>query len=171
MASALMLLLVLQGPDDPARLIEGLRSEKPEERIRAEQSLKKLGRKAVPALERVRNDADAEVSKRAARLLLVIPVQEKLTPALMKEMPGLEERLAVGEPHAWTEALAAAADRDEKGRRKLPNLQRADFDALVPQAFQAMKEEDLDSLCEIAKEEELRSAVPGIVGLIPSGGQ
>ncbi|HVE41925.1 MAG TPA: HEAT repeat domain-containing protein [Planctomycetota bacterium] len=169
MAVALLIVLLLPGQDDPAQLIEGLRAPKVEDRIQAEQNLKKLGKKAVPALELARKDSDPEVSQRAERLLKIIPVLERLTPNLMQEIPGIEDRLALGMPHAWTEALVMAADRDEKGRRKRPKLQRADLDALVPQAFQAMKEEDLTTLCGIVEEEELRSAIPGLLNLIRQG--
>jgi len=63
-----LLLLVQEG--HAADLIEQLRSEKIEERAHAMGELRKLGKAAVPELEKAVGDPDFEVARRARELLL-----------------------------------------------------------------------------------------------------
>src|SRR2546428_4565965 len=92
-----LLLLILLPQVDPGALIEKLRSETVEERDEAARKLKALGTLALPALDRAATDKDPEVSSRATQLARVIRTIDLLTVNLMKEVPGIEERLAKGD--------------------------------------------------------------------------
>src|SRR4051812_16791112 len=99
-APALLLALALQDPT-PRALVEKLRSEDPAERDEAARKLKAIGRPAVRDLEEAARDRDVDVSSRAKRIIRVIGVAEKLTPALKTALPGIEERLA-SDGETWT---------------------------------------------------------------------
>ena len=56
--------------------LEKLRSERIEERDQADQELRKLGKGALPELERIAGDKDVELSERARRLIRLIRLRE-----------------------------------------------------------------------------------------------
>jgi hypothetical protein len=71
-------LLALCAQEDPAALIQKLRSEKIEEREQASQELKKLGMPALAELEKLAADKDIEVATRARTLIRTIRLKEIL---------------------------------------------------------------------------------------------
>ncbi len=119
----LLLLLALQ--DDPAAIVERLRSDRIEEREEAAQRLKEIGAPALPALEKAARDPDGEVSGRARYLLRAIGVRRHLTPGLRRSVPGIEERLAEGESAPWVEVfLDVCAGPARAGAEDLAALSR-----------------------------------------------
>src|SRR5688572_23376827 len=116
MLFALLLLLACQ--DEPAGLIEKLRSENPEIRDAATQKLKELGEAARPALEKASRDHDGEVAARAGYLLRILQLKNALTPNLQKAIPSAADRLAHGEGVEWTRVFLEATALTEKGERK-----------------------------------------------------
>ena len=85
-------------------LVEKLRSDNAQERQEAARKLKDMGKAAVPELEKASRDRDPEVSAHATLLLKVVTLRETFPPVLWKDLPGVEERLAMG-GHAWAEVL------------------------------------------------------------------
>jgi hypothetical protein len=71
-------ILCLGVQDDPAALVQKLRSEKIEERDQATQDLKKLGKPALEELEKLATDKDIEVATRARTLIRTIRLKEIL---------------------------------------------------------------------------------------------
>jgi len=94
-----MLALPLQ---DVPELIEGLRSESLAEREGAMKKLKAEGKRAIPALEKAAKDRDLDLALRAKQLLRVLDLLDRIPAPLMKERPGIEDRLALAGDHAWT---------------------------------------------------------------------
>ncbi len=154
--------------DDPARpLVEKLRSDAVQERVEAARRLKALGRAAAPELEKAAADPDGEVAARARLLLRTIAVLERLTPRLREALPGLEDRLAAGGDHDWTEALLeAGSDDEETWRPRHPRLRAPDLDILAERAFSGARTwEEKRRLCTTASRRSLFSAVPGLLKL------
>src|SRR6185503_21361813 len=89
-------LLLLPQDQDAARelrdLIERLGSDVIEERDRASRRLRRLGKAAVPELEKAARGADAETALRASALLRVIEILGRLSPKVKEALPDLEER-------------------------------------------------------------------------------
>jgi HEAT repeat protein len=108
---AALLLISLQ--DDPARqaldLVEKLRSDSVEERIEAEAKLRAMGKAARPALEKAQDDRDPEVVGRVRTLTRLLDLEGKIPESLRKAVPGIEERLAAGDDHTWTEVFLEIA--------------------------------------------------------------
>src|SRR6516162_6253624 len=120
----LVVLLPFLAPqgDDPAALIEKLRSEKAEDRGDAERRLKALGKSALATLETAAKDKDPEVAARAKHLLRVLPIGQQLGVGLTTAFPGIDDRLARGDDHTWTETFLEIARRswdDDKSFRNL----------------------------------------------------
>jgi HEAT repeat protein len=158
--------------DDAVRpLVEKLRSDSVVEREDAARKLKDLGKAAVPALEKAAASADAEVAGKAKDLLRVIAVTERLTPELRKVMPGVEERIALGEKKAWTEAFLEAISRNSEGWRKYPSLRRRDLDVLLPTALEGanVPPETETLLLEACADRCLPSSAPVFVRLLQRG--
>jgi HEAT repeat protein len=88
-----------------------LRSDKAEQRNEAERKLKDLGKAALPELNNAARSGDRELSERSRRLLKVIPVRIMLTANLLAEIPGIDERLGLGDEHVWTTVFLDIADR------------------------------------------------------------
>jgi HEAT repeat protein len=116
-------------------LVEALGSERIEDREEASRKLKELGRAAFPELERAAKRADREIAARAALLIRCITIKEQLPPDLMKAAPGLEDRLAAGEPHTWTEVFMAAVE-PRVDKRVYPQLGK---EAIEPLAAAALR--------------------------------
>lgn len=173
MAASLSLfgaLLLAVGPrpqDDARALVEKLRSDAIEDRDAAARKLKGLGMAALPELEKAGADRDAEVATRAKNLTAVIRVSMKLTPGLMAAIPGVEERLALGDAHAWTEALLEAVAAPE-GKRRHPGLRTEDLDALAAPAVRGAKTTaETKAVAQAVGEFTLRSAARDLVDLLP----
>jgi HEAT repeat protein len=125
----LSLLWALQDPSIPA-LVEKLGSEKVEEREEATRRLKVLGRPAEGALREAAKSRDPEVSSRSRLLLRRLEIQTKLSSELKSTFPGIEDRLAGGDDHEWTEILLKATSTNKEFERVYPHLGREDLEAL-----------------------------------------
>ena len=79
-----------------------MRSDKVEEREEATKKLRILGKAADVELKKATQDRDPEVSARARMLLRRLEIQAKLSSTFRKTFPGVEDRLAGGDDHAWT---------------------------------------------------------------------
>src|SRR6185436_13810711 len=129
MTLLLLLAIALQDPT-PRALVEKLRSENAVERDEATRKLKALGKAAVRELEEAAKDPDIEVSARAKRILRVIGVAGKLTPALKTAFPGIEERF-LAEDETWTAEFLQLAD----AATTRPEVAAADLEVLAGPAF------------------------------------
>ena len=168
--AVLLLLGAVAAPsqDEPKTLIEKLQAERPEDRAQARRKLKELGTTVLPELERVAKSPDAEAAAQARQLIRVIELMRLLSPRLLKERPGIEEKLAAGGDEAWTEALLEAAGRESRtaGLFKGPDLQ-----PLIDRAARGAKTVDQKlGICEIARSRALRSAAPIIRGYLAGAG-
>lgn len=164
---AALILPALLAAQEPSieQLIELLRSPKVEERNRAQRQLALREAESLPALEKVAQDADPEVSARARGLLETIPLLQKLTPTLKRTMPTLRERLASGTPHAWTEAFLDAT-KQEGVRRFHPELGRDDFQALAARALRFAAPGERAGVCAVIAAWRLDAAVPEFSALL-----
>src|SRR5262245_44278352 len=99
--------------DDPARLIEALRSGDVEQRETALRKLKDLGERALPELKKAVDDPDQEVAGRVRFLLRRAEVAVRIGDALRQAVPGIEDRLAAGD-HAFTQVWMDLAKRGEE---------------------------------------------------------
>lgn len=150
-------------PQDPAarRLVERLSSDDLVEREEAEAELRRMGRAAVPALERAARDGDAETSVRARRLLRIVSIGADIPPRLRRSVPGAVDRLAQGGA-AWTAMLLEAAD----GERH-PGLRAADLAWLAGGALKgARTPEEKEEVCEILERRSVYDAAPHVVELL-----
>jgi HEAT repeat protein len=149
-------------------LIEKLRSDHIEERQEAARKLKDLGKAAVPELEKASRDQDPEVSAQATHILKIVTLRETLPPFLWKDLPGMEERLAMG-GHAWTELFLESIPKDDK--RSSLGFQLLKKDALIVLAGRALKEartakEKID-ICFFLMNEFLHQEKPSIAPVVP----
>ena len=111
MRQLLLVLLLGATQGDPAEeAIRRLGSEVASERDGAAARLKQLGEDARPALERAARDADLEIADRARLMLRALEIRKSLPAVLLKTFPGVEDRLATGDP-AWTQFFLAASMR------------------------------------------------------------
>ncbi|MBI2931604.1 MAG: HEAT repeat domain-containing protein, partial [Planctomycetes bacterium] len=149
----------LAAQTDLSALIEKLKSDAIEEREAAVGELKKLGPSAVPALEKAVAEGEPEVKAQLEWVCRVITLRETLPANLLKEMQGIEDRLAGTDAHAWTEAMFEALREDESGKRIHPTLGRRELDALVGGAVRGCGTlKEADDLRRILRESELPSA-------------
>ena len=170
LSTLLLALSLLPAQDDPAKqihaLIEKLRSDSIEGREQATRKLKELGKAAVPELAKAAGNGDAELSSRAARLIRLITLMSKLTPALMQTVPGVEEQLLTENDHAWTEVLLKLG-KDHIGKTIHPNLKSKDLDVLSLRAVRgAATEEEKQEVCGIVGTWYLPSATPEVINLL-----
>lgn len=165
----LSLILLCQAQEDlssRARTwVERLRSDRIEEREEAALKLKELGKQALPELEKAAKEGDLDLATLAKSLLRVIGIQEQLSPALRRAMPGVEERLARGAKAAWSEAFLEAAD----GARH-PELVAGDLHGLIaPTAEEAWSDPGKRAVFGRIREAYLQRAEPGqVVGFLKS---
>jgi len=109
----LLLLLAALAQGSPRELIEELHSDRAEVRERALRQLKELGKAAFPELELAAKDPDPEVAGRAKTALRVIAMRERLSPALRKAFPGVEDRLAGARASEFTGVFLLAVERED----------------------------------------------------------
>src|SRR5258706_7515938 len=139
MVRLLPLLLLLSPQTDPVRdLVDRLRSEHPGEREQAFRKIQDLGRAAAPQLALAATGRDPELAERSRLLLRTLEIRESLPAPLLREVPRLEQRLALG-PSEWTRALLEASPFTEEGRQKHPSLRRKDLDALAGEAVRRIR--------------------------------
>ena len=161
-------LLLALAPDDAAirELIEQLSADRIETRAEAFRKLEEIGRPALPLLEKAARSADGETASRARTLLVRIPIREGLTPALVRLVPGIHERLAQGE---WTQVfLELASDlRQTEDRRRFPGIHPEDLAFMAPMAVRrAEAEGEKHAVCEAVGRCRLKSAMPELVLLL-----
>lgn len=161
----LLLVLALQDPPPVRDWMEGLRAEHAEERTRAFNQLRLMGRGAEPWLKRGVRDADPELAERSRLLLRTLAIRETLPPRVLREFPGIENRLAL-EPGEWT-ALLIEAVRQHPSRQPHPALTWSDLDALAGPALQgAVGPNEILTVCEIIGGWRLTSGLPGLHALL-----
>lgn len=173
LAAAILLPFLRGGWTEPAQdvqdLVQQLRSEKADVRSEARRKLKEAGRSAQPMLERATRDADPDVASTAKELLRILPMMEKLSPALRTAIPGVEERLVLGGREEWTNAFLEALAYDRNTSLRLnPDVRRADLEFLVGPALQGADPGQAQKICRILMGNPLRSAVPELVKLLGS---
>jgi HEAT repeat protein len=135
MLRAAVLLLILGGASaagdeagDPLReLLEGLRSDRIDQRDAADRKLFDAGPSALPALRRAARDPDAELARRAAALVRRVEASRLLGPSVFRRLPEAETLLASSRDRDWTRAFRAAA--------AMPGIRRSALDALAPRAL------------------------------------
>lgn len=159
-AAALLLIVLSLQEADVRALIEKLRSEDISVREGAFNNLKALGDSASAELEKAAKDRDPEVASRAKKLLHLIEVRRQLTPNLKALIPGVEERLAFGEPNAWTKVFIEVTDWKDARWLK---LKRQDLDCLAGRALEFVTPEDQYDVLSKIGEHRLRSAVPALL--------
>lgn len=165
MTAPLLLLLALPLPqdDDVAGLIRRLGADAVEEREAAAGRLKEIGDAAVPALERAAG-GEGEAAARARLVLRAIGLRRTLTPALLRTLPGIEDRLALDDDHAWLEALLEAAGAPEGGRTH-PDLGGRDLRPLWERAARGARTGEekaavLQTVWEWGTRDALRAILP-----------
>lgn len=145
-------------------LIDRLGADRVEDREEAERRLKSVGRPAVPGLARAAEDPDPEVAGRARRILRAVEAKVRLTPELLRAMPGIEDRLAEGLEPAWTKAFLEANAGADQGK---PVFRDEDMDSLAPMAVRgAMGRDEKWAVCRIAARRGCRSAIPELIRLL-----
>jgi hypothetical protein len=146
----LAFLLVLPAQADAAKLVEKLGSDSLEEREEATRALKTLGKPALPALERAAKSPDLEVAARAERLLRVIPFAEHLTDRVLALMPGVEDRLRMGDGHTWTEVYLDSL--------AIEGLSSGDFGAMIAKALDGARSSgEIRRICHAAERMKMKS--------------
>jgi len=126
-----------EGSAQARQEIEKLASDKPAEREAAYLKLKDMGRAAEPDLRKAVPSRDPEVASRIRRLLGRLVLVDELPAGLRKALPGIEDRLAVSQDHAWTEEFLNATELTPAGAPKNSALRREDLSALVARAVRA----------------------------------
>jgi HEAT repeat protein len=167
--TALLALVLLTTQDETVRkLIEQLSADSIDARADAFRKLEAIGRPALPLLEQAALATDDEVASRAKKLLVRIPIRERLTPALVDQVKDIYERLSQGE---WRLVfLELATDlRLPDDRRKYPGVRAEDLSFMAPMALQkAESDADRMSICEAIGRCRLKSAMPEVVRLLKS---
>lgn len=161
--AALLLSRTAQDPGEAAlRLIRDLGSESVDRRDEAGRRLKEMGRPAFPALEKAVRGSDPEAAARAREILEAIVIRERLSPALLVALPGVDDRLARAGKRAWLEAFLEAADT---GRH--PKLKPGDLDALAGPALRAAEGySEKKGVLQIVSRREIRGAALEVVRLL-----
>jgi HEAT repeat protein len=144
------------------KLIEQLHSDRIEEREIAAKKLQDLGPAAIDPLESAGRDGDSEFQARIRRVVSVIRTRQKLSANLVRALPGLDERLAVGTPQDWVDAfLDATAEVDRKAR--YPKLRREDIDVLLEGALAGAKRaKDQKELCRAISRWHVSKGAQGV---------
>ena len=150
---------------DPAELIEGLRSDDIAVRERAYAGLEKLGEAAEHQLMRATRDSDPDTARSAGRLLRILEFDRKFSPALKKAVPGIARRLGLLGDDAGMRVYLEIADAppDASGRSPFPDLRRSDLEPLAEMAVRcaATKDEKV-AACAAAGRWFHRSAEPAV---------
>jgi HEAT repeat protein len=149
------------------QLIEQLRSARLEERDEASRKLKQIGAEALPLLEKATSDKDSEVAARARILLRFLRINSELSPQIRAAIPDAVERLASGDPEAWTRVFFQVIRLKSKGR--LQSIANGDVEYLVPKALRgAQAIGDQLELCKVVSVESYRTAIPELTQFMKS---
>lgn len=156
------LFLLAAVPQEIRGLIEDLGSDAIAVREDAAARLAALGLKAIPHLEKAAKDEDLEVAGRARVLIRRIRIRGKLTPRLLKALPGLDLRLIGGNDRTWTAVFWDAVKKSNEGM-----LGDRDLDAIIVPALRGARlGTEKRGLCQVVGARRLRSAVPELVRLL-----
>src|SRR4029079_15625320 len=99
-----------------------------------------------------------------------LEVKDRLTPRLLKTLPGVEDRLAAGGDHEWTKLFLETAAAHERGDLKTLHLQKADWEALALGAVRgATGREESYAVRNRIQFWNLRSAIPEFIRLLKDG--
>jgi hypothetical protein len=143
--------------DEAEGLIERLRSTQIQQREEATQALRKLGSRAKSALLKVVSDTDLEVATTAKLLLARLRAIDQLTPALLRAVPGLENRLLDGSDRDWTQAFLDLSALLHDPQRVGDPLHPEDLEPLVKRAFQgAVLPKERREVCSVIAGRKLR---------------
>jgi HEAT repeat protein len=150
---------------DPADLVEQLRSDEILVRDRAFQKLEGLGDRAEAHLKKAAEDPDPELSRRARLLLRIHEIDRRFSPALRKAIPGIARRLARDGDHEWTKIyLEMAAEPGKAGSFPFPELRREDLEPLAAEALRrAETPEEMEAICAAIKAWRHQSAEPELL--------
>lgn len=153
-------LLLALPQDDPARLVDALRTGDVEQRETAMRRLKELGERALPELRKAAEDPDQEVAGRARFLVRRAEVAARLPEGLKLAAPGIEDRLA-GSENAWTLVWMDLTRREEAA------VAPALLEPLAAAGVRgARTEEEKVWACQTAASQDYKSAAPAIVQLL-----
>jgi HEAT repeat protein len=161
----LFYLLGLGEVQDPATLVERLRSERVEDREEAARDLLLLGEGARGALLAAGKDPDGEVVSRALEILHRLDLRRLLTPALLQAIPEVDRRLAGPQDKEWTAVLLEAAEQTSS-RRRFPTLGSADLEGLGARAMRGADPGNQVRVCRIVGRWHLTSAAPEVAKLL-----
>ncbi len=148
-------------------LINRLRSDLIEVRVEAQRKLILIGEPALPELQNLAHSPDKELSARGAAAIRAIQLLRRLTPNASRTLPGLRERLATDDEHAWTRAFLEAAEQTPT-KRRYPGLGRDDLDSLAAPAVRGAKRDEILPVCQAVAAWRLRSAVPDLLARLPT---
>lgn len=155
--------LLLLGSQDAAQLIEALRSGTIEEREKAIRRLREMGTPALPLLEAAAKEKDLELSARARYVIRTIELDGRISPGLRKAIPKIQDRLASGDPHQWTEVFLQLGLRE---KRLYPELTPSDLDPLVAGAVSAASAAELPQVVQTGLSWRLPSLAPEAARLL-----
>jgi len=156
---------VVEPRQEVRELVDKLRSESIEEREKAVRKIKELGSECVPELEKAAKDGDPEVAARARDLLRVLEVMKQLTAALLKGMPGIENRLASGDDHEWTAVFLELASPE--GEKPRASLSQKDLNCIVSTALQQSRTmEERAAICKAVSAHKLAAAIPDLMAMV-----
>ncbi|HEU4339501.1 MAG TPA: hypothetical protein VFS19_05495, partial [Planctomycetota bacterium] len=157
MKKAVLVFLLALGapPQDPAALVEQLRSDEIAVRERAFIELEKLGAAAETELRKAASDPDAIVSLQVGRLLRILELNRTFSPALKKEIPDICRRIGRSTGDEWTKIYLEVSE----GKPAHVGLSREDLEPLAASAVKnAVTNEEKKSACGAAGRWHHRSA-------------
>jgi HEAT repeat protein len=152
MATLLALTIFLQ--DDPAKLVERLRSDSVEEREGAAGKLKEAGKSGLADLDRAAKDADKEVAARAARLARLIRNRDLVPETLRGKAPKIEERLAGEDLHAWTQAVLDVSGYGDGDLQKI-SIRGKLLGGMIGPAIRGASDRERDTLFLVVARHEI----------------
>ena len=141
-------------------LIRRLDSDSLQEREDAQRKIRARGRDALPQLEKASQGAAPEVASRAKRLVELVKISEReqLTPDILTELPGLDEKLLSLGDQAWVQVFL---DRAPAGAKA---LKTSTWAFLAPRATRNAKTvEDRAKIVEALVQVPIPEAAPELV--------
>ena len=131
----------------------------------AARGLLRLGKSALPAIEKAARDADGEVAARAAHLIRAIRWQETLSPALRKKYPGIEEQLD-GAPRVATKVFLDLHQPGLGDDEPPLGIEEGDLKALARLAVQGAVGEEIYTVSYWIQSRRLTQAAPDFIPLL-----
>jgi HEAT repeat protein len=162
--------------DDQGRLVRELigqlDADEPLVRETAAEKLFEIGPAAVSELQKVARSDRTEASLRAQKLLHRIALRGRLTPNLVKCIPGIERRLAGAPDREWTRLFtslipAGRMIADPWEALLVRDLRQEDLEALAPDAVRgASTTSELEQVCRGILLYRLKSARPELLRIL-----